>query len=67
MLISQGSAIDLYKALKNIINGIQTGAIKVETDQDETWENVFLGAKWALANAEREQPKKPTNTIIATK
>jgi hypothetical protein len=31
----------LREAAQNILNGIETGAIKIETDQDESWANAL--------------------------
>lgn len=36
-------------ALQNIMNGIESGAVRVETDQDETWTSAMRQAKEALA------------------
>ena len=38
----------LDKALRNILNGISTGAVRVDTDQEETWANAMHNAKRAL-------------------
>ncbi len=38
----------LREALQNIINGVNTGAIRVETDKDERWVNAIYKAKQAL-------------------
>ncbi len=45
----------LRSALQNIIWGIQTGAVKIETAQDETWANAMSKAHKALAIGERRQ------------
>lgn len=45
------AAPDLLRALQNIINGIETGAVRIETEQDETWSNAFYQAQQAITRA----------------
>jgi hypothetical protein len=45
------SAPELRGALQNIVNGIESNAIRVETAQDETWANALRRARMALAKA----------------
>jgi hypothetical protein len=42
----------LREAAQNILNGIETGAIKIETDQDESWANALSALRSALAQSE---------------
>lgn len=46
------AAPDLLAALKNILNGISTGDVKIETAMDETWANAMYKACAAIARAE---------------
>lgn len=48
------SAPALYEALQNIINGISTGDVHIETAQDETWANAMRKSHAALRQARRE-------------
>jgi hypothetical protein len=41
----------LRKAAQNILNGIETGAIKIETEQDETSANALSVLRAALAQS----------------
>jgi hypothetical protein len=47
----------LREAAQNILNGIETGAIKIETDQDESWANALSALRSALAQSESEPDK----------
>jgi hypothetical protein len=55
----------LREAAQNILNGIETGAIKIETDQDESWANALSALRSALAQSESEPDKleKPARAI----
>jgi len=48
------AAPELLEALQNILNGIETGAIRIDTVQDETWGNALHKAKAAIAKAHGE-------------
>jgi vacuolar-type H+-ATPase subunit E/Vma4 len=38
----------LRKAARNILNGIETGAVRIETEQDETWANALRELRAAI-------------------
>ena len=38
----------LRKAARNILNGIETGAVRIETEQDETWANALSELRAAI-------------------
>lgn len=42
---------ELYGALQNILNGIDTGLVRIDTDADETWNNALARARRAVAKA----------------
>ena len=46
------AAPELLDALVNIMVGIETGALRIETDQDETWANAMARANAAIALTE---------------
>jgi len=43
----------LREAAQNILNGIETRAIRIETKQDETWANALSQLRAALAEAQQ--------------
>ena len=48
------SAPELHFVVENLINGVETGLIKVETPADEMWSNIIHRAKAALKKAKGE-------------
>jgi hypothetical protein len=49
----------LREAAQNILNGIETRAIRIETKQDETWANALSQLRAALAEAQQGEGDGP--------
>jgi len=47
----------LRKAARNILNGIETGAVRIETEQDETWANALRELRAALEAMEAQHDR----------
>jgi len=67
---------DLRTAAQNILNGIETGAVKIETDQDETWANALRDLRAALAQDEHNKkvdawgatlPAQPEGMVLVSR
>jgi hypothetical protein len=60
----------LREAAQNILNGIETRAIRIETKQDETWANALSQLRAALAEAQQGEGDGPAlkcpNPMITT-
>lgn len=48
---------ELYGALQNILNGIDTGLVRIDTDADETWDNALARARRAVGKV-NDQPSR---------
>lgn len=60
-----GATWELLAALRNIMNGLSSGLVRVETDADETWENAMLQARAAIAKTEDQTRPHPTERSTA--
>ena len=57
--VPQQAAGDVVKALQNILNGLDSGLVRIETDADETWAHAIAQARKALSTLTPTKPISP--------
>lgn len=57
----------LRAALQNIVNGISTGSVRIDTDENETWANAMYKARAALASSGAETRKSGESKLVYDK